>query len=77
MQFRVEYLAGPACGRREHVLGGPGQPGEFRIVTVEERFESALDDHPVVPAEDHIYRRVGDEPDDGGVWVYTWSRPLP
>ncbi len=74
MKIEVEYLGGPACGRREQVISSTdGRPGELRIVSIPDRYESALDTKPSVPAEDHLYRRAGDRPGDGGVWSYTWS----
>ncbi len=76
MNIKVEYLLGPLCGRADVIAAGGQRPGEFRIVTVGERYDSALDDHPAVPAEDHVYRRHGDSPRHDGVWVYRWSGPL-
>jgi hypothetical protein len=75
MHIEVEYLGGPVCGRREVVPAGRDNlPGPFRIVPVPERYDSALDDGPAVPAEDHTYRRAA--PADSGVWIYTWSGSL-
>lgn len=77
MHVDVEYLGGPLDGRRDRALLGPDQlPGALRILAVEEKYTSAFDVKPSVPAEAHRYNRNGDRPANDGIWRYTWAGAL-
>jgi hypothetical protein len=73
----VEYLAGPACGRRRDMSVGPsGMPPFWVGVTIPAVWDSALDDQPAVPETTHRYRR-GERrtTPQGRVWSYHWQGP--
>ncbi len=74
----VEYLGGPACGKRRTVTAGPsGAPPERMVVTIPERWASALDDKPI-PASAHVYQRLDPIPTSAGpLWRYHHHGPLP
>lgn len=71
----AEYWGGPVDGARRPVPPVVGDcPEHLQILDLPDRYASALDDHPSVPAEQHLYTRS--HRNAAGVWVYLWSRRI-
>lgn len=72
----VEYVGGPADGRRESVRVGPnGTPPTWLAYAAGELWGSALDSAPLAPASVHRYERdPGYAP--GLPWRYLHRGPF-
>ncbi len=71
MDVEVEYLGGPADGRRERIpTGSDGAPPIWRTVTSLPLWRSALDRGPAAPESVEAYDREPGPRGNALVWRY-------